>query len=27
VLEKSSIAFIFTPVGVSPPPGEENLGA
>jgi hypothetical protein len=27
VLEKSSIAFIFTPVGVSPPPGVENLGA
>ncbi|MCS7484062.1 hypothetical protein ACFFQW_48765 [Umezawaea endophytica] len=27
VLETSSIAFIFTPVGVSPPPGVENLGA
>jgi hypothetical protein len=26
VLSQSELAFIFTPIGVSPPPGVENLG-
>jgi hypothetical protein len=27
VLDQANLAFVFTPIGVSPPPGAETMGA
>ncbi|MBE1463931.1 hypothetical protein [Kibdelosporangium phytohabitans] len=27
VLDQANLAFVFTPIGVTPPPGTETMGA